>query len=435
MKLKIHRGTHEIGGSCVEIESCNSRIIVDIGMPLYSSDGQRFENKDCENKPGQQLVKEKLLPDISGFYEWDTCSKPINGLLISHAHIDHFGFLRYLRKDICCYFGEATKRLIDITAIFTPYKGIIQNYQPIKTLVPFICGEFNVTPFLMDHSAFDAYAFLIEADGEKVVYSGDFREHGRKPGALKRFLKYMPEKIDAILLEGTMFGRSEAKEKTESDIEDDIVEIVKRNDTITLMYFSGQNIDRLVSFYRASLKTHKIFVIDVYTANILDALHEFSEIPFPSDRYKNIRVFFPHRLCKRISRAGNVSLLDKFKKYEISTEEISQKNKQLMIMVRNSMLDDIEKINNLDRATFIYSMWEGYLKDNGMNELKNFIKNKNMRFYQIHTSGHADIQTLKKVTQKLKPKSIIPIHTFNPDDYKILGDNIIKLRDGEVFEL
>ena len=56
-----------------------------------------------------------------------------------------------------------------------------------------------------------------------------------------------------------------------------------------------------------------------------------------------------------------------------------------------------------------------------------------MHFYSIHTSGHADIQTLKKVTQKLKPKSIIPIHTFNPASYEMLGGNVRKLEDGETF--
>lgn len=47
-----------------------------------------------------------------------------------------------------------------------------------------------------------------------------------------------------------------------------------------------------------------------------------------------------------------------------------------------------------------------------------------MKFYAIHTSGHASIETLKKVVEKLKPESIIPIHTFYPDKYKILSNNV-----------
>jgi ribonuclease J len=41
MKLVIHRGTHEIGGSCVEVysNSGKSRLIIDVGMPLVEQDG------------------------------------------------------------------------------------------------------------------------------------------------------------------------------------------------------------------------------------------------------------------------------------------------------------------------------------------------------------------------------------------------------------
>jgi ribonuclease J len=54
---------------------------------------------------------------------------------------------------------------------------------------------------------------------------------------------------------------------------------------LTLLYFSAQNIDRLVSFYRASLRGGKIFAIDFYTANILGCLKDYGEIPYPSKCY------------------------------------------------------------------------------------------------------------------------------------------------------
>jgi len=42
MTIIIHRGSHEIGG-CVEVRSKNSRIVIDIGMPLVKKSGERFE--------------------------------------------------------------------------------------------------------------------------------------------------------------------------------------------------------------------------------------------------------------------------------------------------------------------------------------------------------------------------------------------------------
>ena len=53
----------------------------------------------------------------------------------------------------------------------------------------FEVGNFKIMPYLMDHSAFDAAAFEI-SDGDKtVIYTGDFRGHGRKAVCLDYFLK------------------------------------------------------------------------------------------------------------------------------------------------------------------------------------------------------------------------------------------------------
>jgi len=58
-----------------------------------------------------------------------------------------------------------------------------------------------------------------------------------------------------------------------------------------------------------------------------------------------------------------------------------------------------------------------------------------MRFYQVPTSGHAEIDNLKKVVKKLKPGRIIPIHTFHPDKYgSLFSRKIEQVSDGEVFE-
>jgi len=92
---------------------------------------------------------------------------------------------------------------------------------------------------------------------------------------------------------------------------------------LTFLRFSAQNIDQLVSFYRASLKTGKIFAIDFYTANFLDCLKDYTMIPYPSEYYSNIRVFFPYWLCKRITQQGRQELMYGYKSYKITREDIS----------------------------------------------------------------------------------------------------------------
>ena len=91
MKFKIHRGTHEIGGSCVEVWTANTRILLDFGMPLVNREGSEFDFSKFKNLTSDELIECGVLPDIKGLYN-DT-DKLIDGVIISHAHQDHYGLL------------------------------------------------------------------------------------------------------------------------------------------------------------------------------------------------------------------------------------------------------------------------------------------------------------------------------------------------------
>jgi hypothetical protein len=53
----------------------------------------------------------------------------------------------------------------------------------------FALGPFTITPFLNDHSAFDTYSLLIEADGRRLFYSADLQAHGRRAGIVEEFVR------------------------------------------------------------------------------------------------------------------------------------------------------------------------------------------------------------------------------------------------------
>ena len=65
MRIIIHRGTQEIGGSCVEVSTGNSRILIDFGMPLVNDRKESFDSKILTGKSLTDLKKLKILPDIS----------------------------------------------------------------------------------------------------------------------------------------------------------------------------------------------------------------------------------------------------------------------------------------------------------------------------------------------------------------------------------
>ena len=73
MKVRIHRGTKEIGGTCIELAAGGDRIALDFGLPL---DGDAADSR--------------LVPEIAG--------DDLRAIVITHPHIDHYGLLHHLSR-------------------------------------------------------------------------------------------------------------------------------------------------------------------------------------------------------------------------------------------------------------------------------------------------------------------------------------------------
>ena len=434
MKFKIHRGTKEIGGSCIEVWTDNTRILLDFGMPLVEKDGREFDFRKYKTSKLTELVEKGVLPNIKGLY--NNSDSLIDGVIISHPHQDHYGLVNFINDDIQYYLGEATHKIIEINNLFTSQDIQLKNTNYFEKEKIFEIGDISITPYWADHSAFDAYSFLVKADGKSLFYSGDFRSHGRKANAFYWFIHNAPQNVDYLLLEGTTISRDSKPFKTESEIENELVKVFQKKNKINLIYTSGQNIDRIVSLYRSCIKTNKIFVVDVYVAAILKALSKFAKIPFPSKDFKKLKVMFPYFTSRRLKNGGNEKILYQFKNYKITKEEISNQAENIVMLVRPSMQKDLENINKIEGGNLIYSMWEGYLKKSTTKILVDYLLNRKFTLYKIHTSGHADIKTLKKMVEAIKPKNIVPIHTFEGKKYKnIFNETIVELKDEETREI
>lgn len=434
MKFKIHRGTKEIGGSCVEVWTASTRILLDFGMPLVNKDKSEFDFNQFKRITPLELIEHGVLPDIKGLY--DDKDKMIDGVIISHPHQDHYGLINFIHENVQYYLGEATHKLIEISNIFTPQEIHIEKASYFEREKSFQIGDISITPYWADHSAFDAYSFLVEADGKSLFYSGDFRSHGRKANAFKWFTHNAPQHVDYLLLEGTTIGRESKPFKTETEIENEFVKVFQEQNKINLVYSSGQNIDRIVSVYKACKRTNKILVVDVYVAKILKELSMFAKIPFPSKEFEKLKVMFPYYTSKRLTKEGNEKILYEFKQYKFTKEQISEQSNEIVMFVRPSMQKDLENISNLDGGNLTYSMWEGYLQKSGTKDFLDYLISRNFTIHKIHTSGHADTATLKKMVEAIKPKNIVPIHTFSGSDYaRIFNVPIVELNDGETISI
>lgn len=404
MNLTIHRGTNQIGGSCVEIATPTTRLLIDFGLPLDS----------IVKKPED---RKQYLPKIEGYF---------NAVFISHYHLDHHGLVSEIDLSIPVYVSAGTEKMFVINTFFQRMPKV-ENLRIINTQTPVIVGDIKVTAFTVDHSAYDAMAFLIEAEGKQILYSGDIRTHGVK-GSL---YKNLPQNVDYLILEGTNIGKSESKSKTEKQIKDQFVKLfIKYQDRINYVWSSGQNIDRLVQIYSASLKTEKTFVADLYVANVLHEIHQLNpKIPSPYS-HPNFRVWYAqyHKLNE------NENLAFRLKRFKIKSKEIAESPDKYVVIVRPSLIEYIQEINAA-QANVVISIWKQYEVMTENESFFDWVARKGYQKTYYHTSGHADQEGLKSIVSHISPNAIIPIHTENKVMFPELFDHVVLLDDGEIFEL
>ena len=402
--------------------------MIDIGLPLVDDDGKSFKRGNYFDLSRAELVEKKLAKDISGLYKEDIESKPPDAILISHPHLDHYGLLPFVKSQIPLYLSEGCIELIKATYYFRGLDPIFKTVQIIGNKKCFSIGDFKITPYLVDHSGFDAYAFLIEAEGKKVFHSGDFRGHGKKSSLFDQFIIDPPEDIDYLIMEGTSIDGKEGYCEKEDDLRDRLITIF--NEKIGLIFFacSSQNIDRISSLYSACRRSGRILVLDPYTVHLLDVLRKRAP-SIPQFDFKDIRVFFTSDSNTR--RLADDKILYKYKDSKITYDEIEEKKDSLVVKPSYGIRKAFAKKGYIEGSTLIYSMWSGYFENE-----KPFWDEYSVSPIHVHTSGHAGVKQLKEFANVLNPEAIIPIHTLTPEGFtKYFGSKVRILSDGETAEL
>lgn len=415
MRLRIHRGAKEIGGTCIEVEAEGKRLALDVGLPLDVPDE----------------AQDRLLPDVPGFREPDDS---LLGIVISHGHMDHFGLAKHVRPEVPVWIGEAAHNILRAASPWVPNGHAFADPQFLADRTPVEIGPFRITPFLVDHSAFDAYALLVEAEGKRVFYSGDFRAHGRKGALFERLLRSPPPNIDVLLMEGTTLGRSGTQEgfATESDLEERFVEAFRQTEGMHFVWTSSQNIDRIVTIFRAAKKTGRLLLIDPYTAVVLEATGRNT---IPQSHWPEIRLYVPQRQRVSIKKNELFAELDRHSRNRVFDEALPALAERAVMLFRPMAMSDRGVRSVLDGAGFSYSMWDGYLKEDSSRRVLRWLECHGIAWAPIHTSGHASTADLQRFAAALAPCALVPIHSFETGRFPELFDNVVPREDGEWWDV
>ncbi len=402
MQIAIQRPA-QIGGQITRISTATTSILIDLG----------------HNLPGNG--DEDMLDNAQAIAE---LTKGCSAILYTHYHGDHIGLFHHVPDNIPQYIGSVAKQVVcrkyQQLSYLPEEKGKtvfqqaiiiasnMRTFQPQQTLH---FGDIAVTPYFVSHSAYDSYMFLIEAEGKKILHTGDFRGHGYLSKGLEPTLKHFIGQVDVLIIEGTMLARPDEKVRTEMDLCREAADQMKVYKYV-FVHCSSTDLERLASFKNANnrMNPQRPLIADTFQKDILDLFSQTAGFRSPCFDFDKVFTYSNshHKLLRWMLTNGFTMFVRATLKFHVCLERLLP------------ILPPAETL-------FIYSMWSGYIT-NGNTQNAAYLKLQNLfsnsKIVHLHTSGHATSEVLCKVCNLTNPRlAIIPIHRDKLTDFKSTGIN------------
>lgn len=399
MKITIHRGAEQIGGCITQISSHHCSILIDLGSNLPGSIHSEYTPENIK----------------------EICND-VDAVFYTHYHGDHVGLMSYVPSHCQQYMGEGALKVMKckfkiVDEKLLPILDNVNPYYTARTIDVADKHEIYITPYFVSHSAFDSYMFKIECEGKTILHTGDFRSHGYLgKGLFPTIQKYIGQ-VDILITEGTMLGRLKENVLNENDIKLNTINLLKKHKYVYALC-SSTDIDRMASFHAACNATGRKLYIDDYQQQVLqiftDYAGTYSDL-FKFDNLYSRRDFYSTEVRSELKERGFLRLIRTW-------------NGDLV----NKML----RIYHEEPSWLIYSMWGGYAEQGKRYSNENIIAIRSLFGDRIadgtkdgfHTSGHADVTTLRKVCQMVSPRlGVIPIHKEADSDAERITQNNIRI--------
>lgn len=408
LRVRIRRGAAQVCGNCVELECEGKRILLDLGMPL-----------DVENG-------EVPLPDVPGL----RCGDPsLLGVVVSHLHGDHCGLVPYAAPGLPLAIGPVASRILHEAEFFTGRTPLPEPTWPLRDRETFDVGPFRITPpYQVEHSAFGAFALLVEAGGRRLLYTGDFRAHGNDLYPIERLVRDPPSGVDALMLEGTQIGDDREGDGPGEDVlPGALARRFVEHSGLVLAAWSSQNLDRLRTMYEAARHARRVLAVDLYTATLAKAACA-PGLPVPGD--EGLEVYCRKRERIRAKEAEEYGRTRSVRSWRLFPEELEPRGRGLVVMFRPPTVDELERAGALHGALAIWSLWLGYLEGPSERRILKTVGRHRVPLEVHHVSGHAYVRDLRRLVDAMRPERVIPIHTAAPARYPEFFASVEPLGDG-----
>lgn len=497
----------ELGGVQLEINlPWLAHILAENGQRLDHY-GRFFNFPNSPKKPFALDIAERLefFPNIPGIerHDWNLHrgkktpkELPIDGQIITHAHIDHIGNIIATRYDLPTYThpysvklmhvwqytsGRTVNQLVDLIEQFSLVPNTLgrdkfvdgdeavfrRDIRTFESGIPFYVNKLKITPWLVDHSLAGSCGFILETPYGNIGISGDIRKRGRRPEDTERFVQeLLKADVRYLLWEGSLLHFPHYG--TEDDVKEKVKDLCNGRNFVSIA-FPPRDLDRLTSLYEAAKASKRILVLTSTHALLLKAFNGVNGYPKINNKY--IGFLLPPKNKGIIGRDGFSEelieadyfyrerfLLDagewdggaKSKLQRISLEDIANNQDQFLVYMPKQYLQLLGIINPKENSLYIRSHpapWTkgmeideletiNHLEANGMHygpQPDAFYPGKIHKLLQVHVTGHYNIEEFTETINRFNC-TLIPYHTTDPRISKRIykGETIIPHRGKKI---
>jgi ribonuclease J len=472
--ITFYGGVDEIGGNKILLEDKDTKIFLDFGMSFSTTNKyycEFLQPRVC-NGLGD-LLEFGIIPEINGIYRDDLLrwegrkltEKPkIDGVLISHAHADHFWHISLLHKDTKIYCGETTKLILQAmqettqgtySSDFFEYKECFvnrrekpkfeRNFHTFRTGDKIKIGSLEILPIHIDHSIPGAYGFIIYTSKGAIVYTGDFRKHGPMKNFTEEFIEAArKEKVIALICEGTRI-KSKKPGAAEEDVKKKIDKFIKETKELVVVDFSPRDVDRLNSFFEITKKNERELVLPLKSAYLLKILSSDKKLKIP--KLSEISIYAHRAKWGLVTRNYPIEEIEKdypewakeFISHEkcVTCEDIKKKQNKFVFYCGFFDLNELIDIRPNFGSTYIYSLSEPFNEEQEIDykRMKNWLMHFKLPMKKAHASGHASGNEIKEMLNRINPKIIFPVHTEHAKIFKKIARNAVLIEKGKKYEI
>ncbi len=485
MKISFYGGVGEIGGNKILIQEGSTRLFLDFGKSYHEASKYFEEYLNPRSAHGiKDYLELDLIPRLEGLYrkdlidilrkeEWKDLKYTapfVDGVLLSHGHLDHCAYISFLDEKIPVFTSETTAKVLrsltkirpkvlenEILEVSVPHSKQATRRKRRKRVIntisnsqPFTIKNLTITPLFIDHSIPGAVMYFIKGKKINLLYSGDFRLSEIPPERLQRLYQFLAKKkIDVFLCEGTRV--QEKKIVREKDVYRRAKSIIEKVSGLVVADYSLTDITRFRTLAAIARETGRTMVLPF---NYFGYLAFLKEQGYPIDDFKNIRLY-PKK--KATLKRWEKELLTKYP--VVDKKDLKEHQKNFLVVLNFYQIQELIDIQPQKGSYFLraitephseemeisegrFANWIEHFQMLGLVEQKSSKDKKNekdkkdkRKFIRTHISGHISGKELELFINKIKPRLVIPIHTEHPKEFQKFCKNVLIVRRGESIEV